>query len=211
MHDISSFNHQSSLRRNNGDSQRRLRRIGTEISHRLGVFSPRPAQLLLACVLSLLTLCPSPAYAQSIDGEQTLAVAKRIAARKMDREAVKVRRAKLNAPKSSSQGFSGFWHGRMVLERDSCRTGILSFGFRHVLYQQGGAASLSTSHDGVFSGRSRSKGRKIEFVKSAGYGCYVAVIYGNLSRDKRVAQAAYGVGCQNGCMTILTANAIRAR
>ena len=86
--------------------------------------------------------------------------------------------------------------------------------FRHVLNQVGGNASLQTSHDGGFGGRSRDKGRRIEFVKqvatATGGTCAIAVVYKNLSNNKAVSGTGYAVRCSNGCDATYGANAIRS-
>jgi hypothetical protein len=106
--------------------------------------------------------------------------------------------------------FSGRWAGRYVKVRDNCgRADIPSFLFRHILRQNGGSASLATSHDGNFSGRSRDRGRRLEFEKPATSNCNVAVVYKNLSNNRRVSGTGYAVACSNGCVVSFGANAIR--
>ncbi len=106
--------------------------------------------------------------------------------------------------------FSGRWAGRYVKVGDNCRrANIQSFLFRHILNQNGGSASLATSHDGGFSGRSRDRGRRLEFTKPVTSNCSAAVVYKNLSNNRRVSGTGYAVACSNGCVVSFGANAIR--
>ncbi len=106
--------------------------------------------------------------------------------------------------------FSGRWAGRYVKVSDNCgRANIQSFLFRHILSQNGGAASLATSHDGGFSGQSRDRGRRLEFTKPVTSDCDAAVVYKNLSNNRGVSGTGYAVACTNGCVVSFGANAIR--
>ncbi len=106
--------------------------------------------------------------------------------------------------------FSGRWAGRYVKVGDNCgRANIQSFLFRHILNQNGGSAALATSHDGSFSGRSRDRGRRLEFTKPVTSNCNAAVVYKNLSNNRRVSGTGYAVACSNGCVASFAANAIR--
>jgi hypothetical protein len=118
------------------------------------------------------------------------------------------------SPRRGGPNFSGWWAGQYVRVQTNCLgapspTGFL---FRHILRQDGGFASLATSHDGPFQGRSRDKGRRLEFVKRIpvqGGSCNVAVVYKDLAKNGRTTGTGYAVSCSNGCQVGYVANAIR--
>jgi hypothetical protein len=113
------------------------------------------------------------------------------------------------APRRGGPDFSGRWAGRYVRVSNGCGIRATSLLFRHILSQQGGLAVLQTSHDGIFYGRSRDRGRRLEFEKAVSRNCRVGIIYKDLSRNGRVTVTGLGLGCSDGCLTAFGANAIR--
>jgi|GEM_PF-3212824 len=167
------------------------------------------ATVVPLCVMVLLGL----AYFSSV-AHADAAVAMKAAKRALRIQSIRAMGRFGDAPALGFQrrgpNFSGRWAGRYVLASDNCgRSNVQSFLFRHVLVQNGGAASLATSHDGSFSGGSRDRGRRLEFAKSATSNCSVAVVYKNLSNNQRVSGTGYAVSCTNGCVAAFGANAIR--
>jgi hypothetical protein len=149
-------------------------------------------------------------HAASADTEIALKAAKRA----LREQSIKAMVRSGNTPVLGFQrrgpNFSGRWAGRYVLSSDNCRrANIQSFLFRHVLAQNGGSASLATSHDGSFSGTSRDRGRRLEFTKRATSNCDVAVVYKNLANNQQVSGTGYAVACTNGCVAAYGANAIK--
>lgn len=108
--------------------------------------------------------------------------------------------------------FSGNWSGTYALAKANCSTNVRGFNFRHALLQNGGSASLNTSHDGGFYGSSRDRGRRLEFAKTVtlrnGVSCAVAVVYKDLAKDSRSTNTGYAVSC-NGCTWAYGARARR--
>ncbi|MEN9847204.1 MAG: hypothetical protein RIS36_2351 [Pseudomonadota bacterium] len=131
------------------------------------------------------------------------------AARKMVRTAPS---SQLTAMKNTN--FQGIWGGRYFYTSrgSTCRTRVASFDFRHVLLTKGGSGFLSTNHDGDFTGRSRDKGRKWEFVKGMTIGgrpAALAIVYQSLARNGNSAGTGAAISIQGGCIVAYGANAIR--
>jgi len=167
----------------------------------------------LLLVIAMVSLVASVSHAETSVSPATLELASRLASIS-SRNATS--RAALNKTKrlaAKSPDYTGFWAGRFVPAGSTCTGRVDSFLFRHSLYQQGGSALLSTSHDGTFSGQSRDKGRRIEFGKtfSSRYGpLEVAVFYKNLSKNRRVTGIGYVMYYQNyDCYFGYVANGIR--
>jgi hypothetical protein len=122
------------------------------------------------------------------------------AARKMVRTAPS---PELTAMKNTN--FQRIWGGRYNYSSrgSTCGTTLTSFNFRHVLLTKGGSGFLSTSHDGDFTGRSRDKGRKWEFVKgitAGGRPAALAIIYQSIARNGNSAGTSAAVIVRGGCI-----------
>ncbi len=119
--------------------------------------------------------------------------------------------AEVSAMKNTT--FDGIWGGRLFFNsRSTCANRLNSFDFRHLLLTKGGSGYLSTNHDRDFTGRSRDKGRRWEFVKGASVGgrrAAIAVVYHSLSRNGNSAGAGYGLSIEGVCDAIYAGNAIR--
>ena len=120
--------------------------------------------------------------------------------------------AEVSAAKNTN--FDGVWGGRYVYSSrsSSCGTRLTSFDFRHLLVTRGSSGYLSTNHDRDFTGRSRDKGRRWEFVKrlsSSGGSGVIAVVYHSIARNGNSAGAGYGISLSTGCDLVYSANAIR--
>jgi hypothetical protein len=112
----------------------------------------------------------------------------------------------------SGPNFSGTWYGRYSLARANCSTNVRTINFTHALYQVGGRAALRTSHDGDFSGQSRDRGRRLEFLKtvrlSNGAVCAVGVVYKDITNDRRAANTGLAASCGR-CTLVWAARAMR--
>jgi hypothetical protein len=160
------------------------------------------AQLVVAVVVAL-----SFSFEASADTSQLRVRALR-QARKLARTAPP---AEVSAAKNTN--FDGMWGGRFVYSsRSSCARRLSSFNFRHLLVTRRGSGYLSTNHDSDFTGRSRDKGRRWEFVKrfsSSGASGVIAVVYHSIARNGNSAGAGYGISFSGGCDLVYVANAIR--
>jgi hypothetical protein len=110
--------------------------------------------------------------------------------------------------------FQGRWGGRYIYSSrgSSCGTRLTSFDFRHVLLSRGASGYLSTNHDGDFTGRSRDRGRKWEFVKGISAGgrpAALAIVYQSLARNGNSASTGAAISISGGCVVSYGANAIR--
>jgi hypothetical protein len=114
---------------------------------------------------------------------------------------------------AKNTNFDGVWGGRYVYSSgSSCAQRLSSFNFRHVLVTRGGSGYLSTSHDRDFTGRSRDKGRRWEFVKRFSSGSasgVVAVVYHSLSRNGNSAGSGYVISFNGRCELVYVGNSIR--
>ena len=146
---------------------------------------------------------------EAVADEAMLRVRALRAARKMTRtEAVPEVSAKVNT------NFQGGWGGRYIYyaRGSSCGTRLTSFDFRHVLVNRGASGYLSTNHDGDFTGRSRDRGRKWEFVKGISVGgrpAALAIVYQSLARNGSSASTGLGLSIAGGCLVSYGAKAIR--
>lgn len=132
------------------------------------------------------------------------------AARKMVRTAPS---AEVTTMKKNTT-FDGIWGGRYVYSPRSstCGTRLSSFDFRHVFLTKGGSGYLYTNHDGDFTGRSRDKGRKWEFVKGVTVGgrpAGLAVVYQNLAKNGNSAATGVAIVITGGCTISYGANSVR--
>ena len=114
----------------------------------------------------------------------------------------------------TNTNFDGIWGGRYVYSSSasSCATRLTSFNYRHVLVTNRGSGYLSTNHDGDFTGRSRDRGRRWEFVKGNSVGgrpAALAVVYQSLARNGNTAATAAAVSISGGCLVSYGANSIR--
>jgi hypothetical protein len=110
--------------------------------------------------------------------------------------------------------FDGVWGGRYVYHSggSTCSPRIASFDFRHMLVTKKSSGYLSTNHDGDFTGRSRDKGRRWEFVKGiyiGGRPAGLAIVYQNLARNGKSAATGAAISVQGGCLITYVANSIR--
>ena len=150
--------------------------------------------------------------AQAEEGLEQVAISEASFASRMDSPKLnRISRRRVIA--KAGPNFSGFWGGRYIKVSETCATTISSFQFRHALNQAGAGAALVTNHDGSFSGRSRDRGRRLEFAKSIrgrnGLQCAIAVIYKDLAKNQRSVGTGYAVVCDNGCRSLFGGNALR--
>lgn len=123
-----------------------------------------------------------------------------------------IRRRNIVVIRKSGPNYTGRWAGRFVLAAANCNPPITSFLFRHIVTQNGANGAILTSHDGLFIGMSRDRGRRFEGFKaittSNGTHVGLGVGYKNLSKDGRVSSAAFAVSV-GACTFGYGANAIK--
>lgn len=110
--------------------------------------------------------------------------------------------------------FQGLWGGRYIFYpgASTCGTSITSINFRHVLSSRGSSGYLATNHAGDFTGRSRDRGRRWEFVKGTsvnGRQAALVVVYQSLARNGSSAGTGISLTVRGGCTYTYVANAIR--
>jgi hypothetical protein len=113
-----------------------------------------------------------------------------------------------------NKSFDGIWGGRYYYASaaSTCPNRIPSFNFRHLLVTHGGSGYLSTNHAGDFTGRSRDKGRRWEFVKSvtiSGRPALIGVIYGSLAKNGNTAVTAAAIVLKDACTLAYGSRATR--
>ncbi len=110
--------------------------------------------------------------------------------------------------------FDGVWGGRYSYSPrvSTCSPRTLGFNFQHVFLTRKGSGFLSTNHAGDFTGRSRDKGRRWEFVRRLTVGGRpgeLAIVYGNLSRDGNTANTIVAIQARGGCLLAYQGTAVR--
>ena len=158
-------------------------------------------------VIAVAVMLPLPCKAESDDA--LLRVRALREARKMVRSS---NQGEVTVLKNTN--FSGIWGGRYLFSSrgSNCSTRLSSFDFRHLLTTHGSSGYLATNHDGDFTGRSRDKGRRWEFVKSVtinGRPGALAIVYQNLARNGNSAATGAALSISGGCLFAYGANAIR--
>ncbi len=157
---------------------------------------------ILRITLTLLTIVPPAKAVLAEERLQEAAILGATAAsRKFPPRFRRESRGRMNA--KVGPNFSGLWGGRYRKVSERCSTPIDSFNFRHGLNQVGASAYLATNHDGAFSGRSRDRGRRLEFTKTItarnGLRCGIGIVYKDLARNQRSTATGYAIVCANGC------------
>jgi len=152
--------------------------------------------------LTIMTILSFTAAARAEERlEQAAIFGAKVASRKFSSNSSSEPRGRVSA--KAGPNFSGLWGGRYIKVSETCSTPIASFNFRHGLNQAGASAFLATNHDGSFSGRSRDRGRRLEFTKTIrtrnGLQCGIGIVYKDLSKNKRSTATGYAVVCANGC------------
>ena len=111
-------------------------------------------------------------------------------------------------------GFSGGWHGSLILARSTCSGFAPNFLFRHVTSVAGNRVTLRTTHDGTLFGITRDKGRRLEGTRRYNRNnvqVTANVVY--LNATDTAVDIGLGVELRNSrgvCSAIYTGKGVRA-